>query len=314
MLASTVLETMGDLRRDQDVALRGGEQRKAQAIGLAIYKLKVLGCYVHKSRRTLNDLRMLRRLILNERLSVESLIGTLLADRLRHWPCLPFGRRRRSVLPNYGEKSWIRSRKPLTGPSAERPVPLPSPARPGAVRLYCRAPAEAPAGGAARPALRPALAAPGARAAVLAGAVAPSPLPLRRHAAHPDFAGFVILVSRAFTLLALGILDRFAGAPGGWYAAFHAYASTAVLLAMAAAMARPAHWETGPLPALRRCDLPAGPDRPPDGRGRSVRGQRGGLPPPPRRASLPALAGRIVVRARGVSRLARSSPGRLLRP
>lgn len=77
VLASTVLETMGDLRRDQDVALRGGEQRKAQAIGLAIYKLKVLGCYVHKSRRTLNDLRMLRRLILNERLSVESLIGTL---------------------------------------------------------------------------------------------------------------------------------------------------------------------------------------------------------------------------------------------
>ncbi len=52
------------------------------------------------------------------------------------------------------------------------------------------------------------------------------------------FAGFVILVSRAFTLLALGISDRFAGAPGGWYAAFHAYASTAVLLAMAAAMAR----------------------------------------------------------------------------
>ncbi len=77
VLASTVLETMGELRRDQDVALREGEQRKAQAIGLAIYKLKTLGCYVHKSRRTLNDLRMLRRLILNERLSVETLIGTL---------------------------------------------------------------------------------------------------------------------------------------------------------------------------------------------------------------------------------------------
>ncbi len=77
VLAETVLETMGELRRDQDVALRGGEPRKAEAISLAIYKLKMLGCYVHKSRRTLNDLRMLRRLILNERLSVESLIGTL---------------------------------------------------------------------------------------------------------------------------------------------------------------------------------------------------------------------------------------------
>jgi hypothetical protein len=77
VLALTVLETMGELRQDQDVARQVGEERKAQAIGLAIYKLKVLGCYVHKSRRTLNDLRMLRRLILNERASVESLIGTL---------------------------------------------------------------------------------------------------------------------------------------------------------------------------------------------------------------------------------------------
>ena len=77
VLATTVLETMGELRQDQKVARQEGEERKALAIGLAIYKLKMLGCYVHKSRRTLNDLRMLRRLILNERASVESLIGTL---------------------------------------------------------------------------------------------------------------------------------------------------------------------------------------------------------------------------------------------
>lgn len=77
VLATTVLETMGELKRDQDVALRAGEERKAQAITLAMYKLKLLGCYVHKSRRTLNDLRMLRRLILNERLSLDSLIATL---------------------------------------------------------------------------------------------------------------------------------------------------------------------------------------------------------------------------------------------
>jgi hypothetical protein len=77
VLATIVLEAMGDLRRDQDEALREGEQRKAQAIGLAIYKLKTLGCYVHKSRRTLNDLRMLRRLILNERATVESIVATL---------------------------------------------------------------------------------------------------------------------------------------------------------------------------------------------------------------------------------------------
>jgi hypothetical protein len=77
ILAGTALETMTDLVRDRDRALREGQLRRAQAIDLAIFKLKTLGCYVHKSRRTLNDLRILRRLILNERLSVESVIATM---------------------------------------------------------------------------------------------------------------------------------------------------------------------------------------------------------------------------------------------
>jgi hypothetical protein len=77
VLATTVLEAMGDLKRDQDKAAREGAQRKAEAIGLAIYKLKLLNCSVCKSRRMLNDLRILRRLILNERASVESLMATL---------------------------------------------------------------------------------------------------------------------------------------------------------------------------------------------------------------------------------------------
>jgi hypothetical protein len=77
VLAYTVLDVMGELRRDHDLAVRQGEERKAQAIGLAIYKLKTLGCYVHKSRRTLNDLRIIRRLILNERVSVESAMAAL---------------------------------------------------------------------------------------------------------------------------------------------------------------------------------------------------------------------------------------------
>ena len=77
ILATTALETIAELKRDRDVALREGAERRAQAIELAIYKLKMLGCQVHKSRRMLNDLRMLRRLILNERLSVEHLIATM---------------------------------------------------------------------------------------------------------------------------------------------------------------------------------------------------------------------------------------------
>lgn len=77
MLATTALETMSELVRDRDRAFQEGQTRRAQAIDLAIFKLKTLGCYVHKSRRTLNDLRILRRLILNERLSVESVIATM---------------------------------------------------------------------------------------------------------------------------------------------------------------------------------------------------------------------------------------------
>ncbi|HYW41551.1 MAG TPA: hypothetical protein VE959_01760 [Bryobacteraceae bacterium] len=77
ILATTLLDVMNDLKRDHDVALRDGELRRAQAIDLAMFKLKTLVCYVYKSRRTLNDLRILRRLILNERLSVESVIATM---------------------------------------------------------------------------------------------------------------------------------------------------------------------------------------------------------------------------------------------
>jgi hypothetical protein len=77
ILAATTLDVMKELRRDRDQALRDGELRRAQAIDLAMFKLKMLSCYVFKSRRMLNDLRILRRLILNERLSVESLIATM---------------------------------------------------------------------------------------------------------------------------------------------------------------------------------------------------------------------------------------------
>ena len=77
MLAATALEAMQDLKQDRDAALHDGQDRRAQAIELAMFKLRTLNCYVHKSRRTLNDLRILRRLILNERLSVESVIATM---------------------------------------------------------------------------------------------------------------------------------------------------------------------------------------------------------------------------------------------
>jgi hypothetical protein len=77
VLAATVLDVMKELGEARRQAVEEGEDRRARAIDLAQFKLKTLGCYVHKSRRALNDLRILRRLILNERLSVESIIATL---------------------------------------------------------------------------------------------------------------------------------------------------------------------------------------------------------------------------------------------
>jgi hypothetical protein len=77
LLANTALEAMVELRHDRNQALRDGQARTAQAIDLAIFKLTVLNCLIFKSRRALNDLRTLRRLILNERLTPEDVIATM---------------------------------------------------------------------------------------------------------------------------------------------------------------------------------------------------------------------------------------------
>jgi hypothetical protein len=77
ILAATALEVLSELKRDHEAAQREGADRRAQAILLAIYKLKQLNCNVYRSRRMLNDLRILRRLILNERLSAENVMAAM---------------------------------------------------------------------------------------------------------------------------------------------------------------------------------------------------------------------------------------------
>ena len=67
VLADIVLDSMKDLDTVRQTALREGQPRQAQAIELAIFKLKTLNCHVYKSRILLNDLRTVRRLIMNER-------------------------------------------------------------------------------------------------------------------------------------------------------------------------------------------------------------------------------------------------------
>ena len=79
VLAETILGVMKDLHRDHEIAVQEGQERRARAIELAIFKTKTLTCYVTKSRRTLNDLRTIRRLILNERLSPEAVMAMVQA-------------------------------------------------------------------------------------------------------------------------------------------------------------------------------------------------------------------------------------------
>jgi hypothetical protein len=79
VLAETIEEVMEDLRRDREIAVQEGQDRRARAIELAIFKTKMLNGYVTKGRRTLNDLRTIRRLILNERVSPEAMISMVQA-------------------------------------------------------------------------------------------------------------------------------------------------------------------------------------------------------------------------------------------
>jgi len=75
VLAETILEAMRELSADRQIAVRENQARRLRAIELAIFKLKTLNCHINKSRRALNDLRMIRRLILNERLTIEQVMA-----------------------------------------------------------------------------------------------------------------------------------------------------------------------------------------------------------------------------------------------
>ena len=57
VLADTILDAMMDLNHEHQMAVRDGLERRAQAIDLAQFKVKMLSCYIHKSRIALNDLR-----------------------------------------------------------------------------------------------------------------------------------------------------------------------------------------------------------------------------------------------------------------
>ena len=67
MLADALSEARRDVEEEIAAAEREGADRRKQALLLVSYSLAKLNLHVTSSRRILNDLRSLRRLLLSER-------------------------------------------------------------------------------------------------------------------------------------------------------------------------------------------------------------------------------------------------------
>ena len=67
LLAEALNEARRDVEADITVAEREGATRRKEALLLVSYNLAKLNLHITTSRRILNDLRMLRRLLLAER-------------------------------------------------------------------------------------------------------------------------------------------------------------------------------------------------------------------------------------------------------
>jgi len=72
LLAETVAEAQRDVEVQHSMAEGAGAERRKQALALVSYKLESLNRHMVASRRLLNDLRTLRRLLLEERAAATS--------------------------------------------------------------------------------------------------------------------------------------------------------------------------------------------------------------------------------------------------
>lgn len=67
LLAEAVEEARKEVDADVALAIADGAERRREALQLVSYKLGKLNLHMTSSRRILNDLRTLRRLLLDER-------------------------------------------------------------------------------------------------------------------------------------------------------------------------------------------------------------------------------------------------------
>ena len=67
LLEESIREAADDVRGHLRDAEAARDERQVRALNLALYKLTQLATQMHKSRRALNDLRSIRRLLFTER-------------------------------------------------------------------------------------------------------------------------------------------------------------------------------------------------------------------------------------------------------
>lgn len=67
LLEESIEEALAEVHDDLKSAQHARDERRAHALHLAIYKMGLLNSHVNKSRRLLNDLRTIRRLLFAER-------------------------------------------------------------------------------------------------------------------------------------------------------------------------------------------------------------------------------------------------------
>ena len=66
LLAEAIEEAIRDVADDRKAGLEDAQERRVEALNLALYKLKRLDEHVDKSRRILKDLHSIRRILIAE--------------------------------------------------------------------------------------------------------------------------------------------------------------------------------------------------------------------------------------------------------
>jgi hypothetical protein len=67
LLGESIEDAVLEVKAYIETAKGEKDERRAEALTLAMYKMSQLSTHMHKSRRILNDLRTIRRLLFQER-------------------------------------------------------------------------------------------------------------------------------------------------------------------------------------------------------------------------------------------------------